>query len=227
MGKRITRSFVEAERRSLPTAEFVRERLCWWEDPVAGASGIPDELWLPLVDRASKVESVGAFAVDVTPDQSWASLAVAGARRDGLAHVEVVAHQRGTAWIAEWFSERTDKYPGVPVALDGAGPAGFLEPEIVSAGREVVKSSGREMAQACGGLFDALLRGSVRHLSQPVLDGAVSVSSRRTLGDAWAWSRKSSTGDISPLVAITLAHWLAGHGGAPESVYESRGLVEL
>jgi hypothetical protein len=31
----------------------------------------------------------------------------------------------------------------------------------------------------------------------------------RPLGDSWVWSRKSSAVDISPLVAVTLAHWAA------------------
>jgi len=30
---------------------------------------------------------------------------------------------------------------------------------------------------------------------------------QRNLGDAWAWSRKSSAVDICPLVASTLALW--------------------
>ena len=32
-------------------------------------------------------------------------------------------------------------------------------------------------------------------------------ATKRPLGDAWAWSRKNSTVDISPLVAATLALW--------------------
>jgi hypothetical protein len=30
---------------------------------------------------------------------------------------------------------------------------------------------------------------------------------KRRSGDAWAWSRKNSSIDISPLVAVTLALW--------------------
>jgi hypothetical protein len=45
------------------------------------------------------------------------------------------------------------------------------------------------------------------------LRGAV----QRPLGDAWGWSRKNSTVDITPLVAGTIATWAllerAGTGG--------------
>jgi hypothetical protein len=32
-------------------------------------------------------------------------------------------------------------------------------------------------------------------------------ATQRPLGDRWAWSRKNSSIDISPLVAVTLALW--------------------
>jgi hypothetical protein len=43
----------------------------------------------------------------------------------------------------------------------------------------------------------------------------------RPLGDAWAWSRKNSNVDISPLVSATLALWGAGtqqRAGAPRLI---------
>jgi hypothetical protein len=39
------------------------------------------------------------------------------------------------------------------------------------------------------------------------MDAAIQGAVKRSLGDAWAWSRKSSNVDISPLVASTLALW--------------------
>jgi len=47
------------------------------------------------------------------------------------------------------------------------------------------------------------------------------------MGDgAWAWSRKNSMADISPLVAATLALWAASQPSGT-SVYEDRSLVVL
>ena len=65
----------------------------------------------------------------------------------------------------------------------------------------------KEHAQACGSLYDALVGRKVRHLGTPELTAAVDGAKTRVLGEAWAWSRKSSAIDISPLVAVTLALW--------------------
>jgi hypothetical protein len=51
----------------------------------------------------------------------------------------------------------------------------------------------------------------------------VTGAKKRPLGDAWAWSRKSSAVDISPLVACTLARFAVA--GDRPSVYEERGVL--
>ena len=61
------------------------------------------------------------------------------------------------------------------------------------------------MAAACGALFDAVMEDRLRHLDTPVLNSALAVARRRSLGDAWAWYRKNVAADITPLVACTLA----------------------
>jgi hypothetical protein len=48
---------------------------------------------------------------------------------------------------------------------------------------------------------------TLRHLGQEELDAAVEGAAKRPMGDAWLWSRKNSTVDISPLVGCTLALW--------------------
>jgi hypothetical protein len=63
----------------------------------------------------------------------------------------------------------------------------------------------REYAQACGGFFDAVDNRELRHLNTPELLAAVRGAVKRPLGEAWAWDRKNTHVDISPLVAATLA----------------------
>jgi hypothetical protein len=71
----------------------------------------------------------------------------------------------------------------------------------------VTEVTANEHAQACGMIYDAVEQATLRHLGTPELDAAVKGAVKRSLGDAWAWSRKASDVDISPLVAVTLAHW--------------------
>jgi ABC-type hemin transport system substrate-binding protein len=108
------------------------------------------------------------------------------------------------------------------VVCDERGPAGALIAQLKNAGIQVETVSAAEHAQACGVLVDAVDQQRARHLGTPELAAAIKGAAKRPLGDAWAWSRKSSTVDISPLVAVTLALWK--FAASTQSVYEGRGI---
>lgn len=91
------------------------------------------------------------------------------------------------------------------MVLDAFGPAGSFADELVARGVNVSRYGTREMAYACGSLFDRLADGRVKVRSSDVLDGAVAGARRRATGDAWVWARKDGDSDVCPLVALTLA----------------------
>jgi hypothetical protein len=97
------------------------------------------------------------------------------------------------------------------VFCDETVPAAALLPQFAGDDEhdpvEVERLNASEYAQACGALVDLVGDDRLRHLDQPELNAAVKGAAKRPLGDAWAWSRKSSNVDISPLVAVTLALW--------------------
>jgi hypothetical protein len=64
----------------------------------------------------------------------------------------------------------------------------------------------REVAQACGAFYDAVLDRKIVHLGQPELDSAVVNARQRRLGNAWAWDRYNA-GDAGPLMAASIAAW--------------------
>jgi phage terminase large subunit-like protein len=209
LGIRIPEEFIERERAAMPELEFARERLGIWDDGRRDAV-IPLDIWERCADSRSKALDPVAFAVDVPPDRGTCSIGAAGRRSDGLAHVEVVEHRKGTAWAVERLAELT-KWNPAAIVLDPAGPAGSLLPDLEAAGVDVTKVSGREMAQACGTFYDLATDLRLRHLDQPMLNSALGAARKRNLGDAWAWHRRDLT-DISPLVACTLA--LFGHASS-------------
>ena len=79
-------------------------------------------------------------------------------------------------------------------------------PEIEAKGVKVYDYSFVQVAQACGRLFDAVADGQIAVRRHPRLDAAVAGARRRESGDAWMWSRKATSTDLSPLVALTLAY---------------------
>lgn len=215
LGIRISAEHVSHERASLSTRKFAVERLGigdWPRTDDAADRIISNEAWAACMDADSTAQNPVCFAFDVSPDRSSSSIAVAGDRSDGLPHIEIVDRRRGTGWIVERLAELVRAHKTYAVLADASGPAGSLIPEVEhvvgvnSKGESILMVvSAKEYAQACGILFDAVADGRLRHIGQTELVAAVDGAKTRPLGEAWAWSRKSSDIDISPLVAATLA----------------------
>jgi hypothetical protein len=210
LGRRISLEYLRQERRMLTPEGFATERLGWWPEPKSEQGGLPLELWELCRKAGASVSAVEAIAVDVTPEFSHASVAVFGG--GGL---ELVAHERGTSWVAALVVALRGESQ-VPVVVDARGPAVALLTDLAAAGIEPTKPSGQDMAEACNGLLDAVVRQRIWHAGQADLNVAVKGARRQESGDSFRWSRKSSSVDISPLVAATLATWGATQAVPPK-----------
>lgn len=216
MGRRISVEFIAGERRSLPPAEFARERLGWWEDPPT----VEDDeeaaaLWAACADPGAVLADPVVFAFDAAPGLSSASIGSCGGP------VEVVEHDRGAGWLVARLVELNRSHRPAAIGVDPAGPAGAFIADLEQAGLRVrskqhpqgrlVLLDGREAVQACGAFHADVLDGELTHRDQDVLNIAYLGAGRRKVGDAWKWSRRDSTVDISPLVAVTVARslWVA------------------
>ncbi|HEU4751527.1 MAG TPA: terminase large subunit [Armatimonadota bacterium] len=230
LGHTVTEAAIRAEFESMDLAEFRRAFLNQWPDDAPEEwLVIGEKPWRALADPESEIVGPLALCADVTPDRSAGSIAVAGLRADGLAHVEVIDARPGTSWMVSRIVDLVERWSPCAVVLDVAGPAGSLLPGLEKAGVEVVKPSAREVGQACGALYDMVMpprdaedwKPGLRHLDQPELSSALAGAQRRSLGDAWAWARKGLSVDISPLVAATMALW--GHAKFGHVVKASKG----
>jgi hypothetical protein len=222
MGIRISGEHIGREQRSMDPRTFAVERLGVGDWPrTDGLAGvvIDPERWSACVDARSVATDPVCFALDVAPDRSRGSIGVSALRADGLQHVEVVEHRRGTGWMADRVAELVAKHDSAGVLVDAAGPVASLLPDLEELGVNVTVVSAKEYAQACGFFYDLVEQRELRHLGSGELTAAVAGAAKRPLSDAWAWSRKTSGTDISPLVAVTLASWasralgLAGYDG--------------
>lgn len=198
---------VAAEYASMALPEFKRAFLNLWDarrgDPVISA-----EDWLDRQARSEMADPV-ALAFDVSPDRSSAAIGAASpstVQRDKI-HLEVVEHRSGTGWVVPRLVELRQAHRPLAIVCDAAGPAGGLLAQASAAGLDVTVVSTREHAQACGGFYDGVMDDEVVHIGQPELAAALDGADRRIVSDSWLWARRSSSVDICPLVAVTLAKW--------------------
>lgn len=226
LGIRISEEFVARERAALPDEEFARERLGIWE-LACGANVIDPQMWRELADTDSAAAGGVALAIDVSPDQEHAAVAVAGRRADGLPHLEVIEALPKDGWVVEFVVAVAAKNDLLSVTLDPKSPAVALVAPLTAAGIEVSLLKANDVAAGCAGLFSDVVAGTLRHRDQAALNAAVEKAGRRPLGDGWAWRRRGLSDDITPLTSITFARHALLAGPPPEepSVYETRGLV--
>ena len=222
-GTRIHRDAIEAERSSMSDEQFQMERLGMWAAD-SGARVIDEQSWAVVADPASMPIERLTLAVDVAPDRSVASVALAGRRADGTWHVELDEQRKGTDWIAGWVKQRAEANRLHAVVVDEM--SGLVETRngrhyLIGTRVQVTLAAadGRDMAVASGQFFDAVMAGEVRHPDQPQVNVALSVARKRPLAGAWAWNRKDAASDITPIVAVTLALW----GARRENVKRAGG----
>lgn len=213
---RISREWVEHERTvEMGPRGFAVERLGigdWPDTSVDADRVISAAAWVALAehDRENRIVSKPpVFAVDVNPEQTWGSVAVAGKRADGLAQGAVVKHERGTDWIVGLCKHLKAENSGCRFFVDKRATGSALIEAMKSAHLRLTEVSAEDYGRACMEFFAAVDQGRFRYPSpQEALDDAVAAARKGNLGDAWKWSRRSSTdADISPLVALTLAYF--------------------
>jgi phage terminase large subunit-like protein len=204
LGRTVTEEVIRADHDAMEPGEFARAYL---NRRASGGRPVIDAAsWQACRDGRSQLAGLPCFAVDVTPPRDAGSVAVAGWRSDRRRHIEIVDHRPGTDWMVARLVDLQRRWQPLPVVVDPASPAGSLLVDMAGLGVATATVNAREYAQGCGQFYDAIVDGQVCHLDQPVLGLAVAAARKRVLGDAWAWARKTG-GDISPLVAVTLAHW--------------------
>jgi hypothetical protein len=229
--------YIRAERRAMPVTEFPRERMGWHDKPAEGASPMPMTAWYSCADKQSApaVSSPLALAIAVAPDKSMAAIGLAGWRDDSLPHGELVEHLPGVGWLLDRLLGIVDRQNPVCVVLDPAGPSGGFEkllrargfvtapkdtpepPRLMPGQRLLMITSSRDYAQGCGMLVNAVLEDEFRHPDQKPLNDAARHGRGRNVAQAWVWDSPQGR-DITPLVAVTLAHVGLATYGAKQAV---------
>lgn len=159
-------------------------------------------------------------------DGTLVSLAVALRPADGPVHVEVVPHPElelasvpltvGTEWLEDFLVERWRD--AAAITIDGkAGAMGLVQALLVrKVSRQVLNPIGAgdmpstdQVIAAHTMLLAAIRSGSLSHYAQGPLDAAVAGAEKRNIGTAggWGWKSMRPNIDVTPLDAVTLAHY--------------------
>jgi hypothetical protein len=210
--RRIHLRFVlETERAGMTPADFMVERMGWWQDPPNSGGGDLDVTrWLTLHDVEAKPARPLVLGVDQGEDRTCA-IGVAWRRRDRQVQVMLGQDERvdvglSPAGAVARLVQLHERH-GARVVL--GGPALGLERDLRDAGIPVTTLTGSEFATACGQLDDRITAGTVRHGAQPELDDSIGAVQWRSVGTAGerAFRLKDAPG-VSPAAAVARA--LAG-----------------
>jgi hypothetical protein len=220
LGIRISEDFLASAFATMAGAgddgvdQFCREHLGTFDE-----DEVPDAVFQPAQWDAVASDDVFnapvTFALEVNPERTWASIAAADA--DELC--ELGEHRPGVGWVVDRLSALCAK-TGASVAIHKASPAASLRAELEAVKIKVIELDAAEFRDACGQFFDAVVDPDVRRVRvrrHPALDAAVKAAMKRTSGDAWIWDRR--TGEVSPLVAVTVARWAAVNTPKPQPFF--------
>ena len=205
LGYTIDEAVIKHARTTMPEGEFRRAFLNQWTS--ADERVIPLDIWLAVQSETAGPGGNRFLSVDVMPDRSAGT--IAGATDQGF--VEIIQHNFGTQWLAPAVIELAKKHR-CAVALDPNGPAGTVEYHLTQAGVKVIPVAGNELAQACGYFFDQVIERKLTIRRNGLLDEAISAATKQPMGDSWRWARGKTSTDLSPLMASSLAVWIARQG---------------
>ena len=166
---------------------------------------LPVAEWNAICRSDVAPEGRPTFSLDVNPERSAGAIVAAS---PGVA--ELVEYRLTTSWLVPRAIELSAKWGHPSWVVDSTGPAASFIPDMEKAGLSVHQASPKELIAACGQFYDGVIERRWRLRHHQRLDEAAAGAAKRSIGDAWAWTRKSAAADISPLVAATLALWGAG-----------------
>jgi hypothetical protein len=191
-----------------------------WPRKSQGNAVIDPAAWVKLADAGSERnrEHGVAIGVDISPLRDYAAVQVYGLRADGLGLTQLADYRPGTKWLIPRLVELREALEPISIAM-GRGTFAFLEtaldqhdfhrpedPEAPQPG-DLAVTNAVDMAAAAGQLLEAVREENFRVVPNRHLDVAVASAKTRATGDTIAWTTKGVEGDISPLVAMTLARW--------------------
>lgn len=214
---RISMTYLRAERRALPPEEFARERLTWAEE--AGQAGAPFTVaeWDALATETPEPGPAPVFAIDLAWDRRNGSIGVATKQPDGTPLLELARYEPGPDALIAAAADVASRHRTARWVASGAVESIRSELRKRGVSPQMLKPS--QLESAHGVLQDAVKERRVAHLGDPIVRQALEGAVRKSTETGWVWTRRKSGADgvdISPLYALTEAHYWLTRSGASE-----------
>ena len=209
LGIRVDLDSVRDERALLDDDGFAVERLgVWMPEPAdPNASLFTVEVWAECLDENARPGGPVSFSVEVTPDRDRAVIVAVG-DYEGRPCAELVDDRKGVGWLVDRLVALTSDHDYAAVSIDSRSAAGAFIAPLEEAGVRVKTLTTRDIINAAGMLFDSVHDPDVSrrlvHRGDPDLEPAMLAATRRPIGDAWAFGRRSSV-SVGAVVALSLA----------------------
>lgn len=201
---------IQDELAAMSPDGFRQERLGVWSHELSQAV-IPGQVWrnsARVVGQQPQPGGIG-LAFDVSTDRSHSSIVVAW-MVDQRVQVRMARHDQGDKWLVDDL-EALAKVWKVPLFYDDAGPARDIGEALKLKQVDVQGIGGKDFATSCARLVSGLAAGTITHHTDAALDRAAETATARTVGEAWAFARRTAAVPISPLTAAALAVWALDH----------------
>lgn len=201
---------LHSERKRLGSTRFAREYGNRFDDGEAALDRVIEDLVWHGSTAGGLPPEPAAVGIDVAPDERSAAIVAVGWDAEQRLVAGIVAHRRHTAWVVPELARIRARHPGLPVVADGVSAAAPTIDLTRRAHIPVVEIPRGEFATACGALVQGMAAGRLLRAPHPSFDAARLAARRRVLDHGgWVWSRGRSAGDVTPIVAWTVAAWHA------------------
>ena len=211
-------------KKNMTPESFIREGLGVW-DPPAMSRVWPAGVFESVVAADVPMPEHGlVFTVAVNQERSASSIgwSSAGGTCGLVQDSHGAARRPGVLWVVDEL-----KRIALPrkATVGCSSQDGSLLLALEQAGLKVHPITPAEQRAGCVWMYDAVIERKVVVHRHPDLVGAVASAVKKPSGDGFVWDRRA--GDVSALVAVTDAAYLAQAKPTAPSTYEERGLRVL
>jgi hypothetical protein len=202
---RITLERLADLRQALPSEEFARESLAWWEDDDVEATGVAIDmtLWGHLGAKRAPASRRVAVVLDVEPDESAATIGVAGDGPGGRALLAVHTGP-GLTWVVDRVKNLRANTEVLELALHHKRTA-TLATRLTAERIPFEVLTAADPAAGCSTLLQGLAEGTVTHLEQDELTTAAALARTRMVNEVQVWDRRDRDVHIGAVVAAATA----------------------